>query len=285
MSELTHDHLAGEDSDVTVSIDTEGRVFRPLLAIVGAVVDEAKWRFDGDGLSVRAVDPANVCMVELDAPASAFESYECDGELVVGYNHTTLRAPLQNARYGKQSSDDVSLSVESRYTNVAVRRPFDHSTLNHTRRVATIDPDSIRQEPDLPSIDYPWRATVDVDALKAAVDYAKDAYGRKHRHITIQESDGELCIEGHGETDDDVFTFDAPAIEQSADGVTDPEGAASMLALDYVTDTVGSLKRGLVDTVTIEWADEYPVALDFERERDGETVYSGRFMQAPRVQS
>jgi len=41
---------------------------------VSVLVDECKVRLDGDGLSIKAVDPANVGMVELDIPADSFES-------------------------------------------------------------------------------------------------------------------------------------------------------------------------------------------------------------------
>ncbi|PSQ23892.1 DNA polymerase sliding clamp, partial [Halobacteriales archaeon QS_9_67_17] len=49
------------------------------LDSVSVLVDECKIRLEEEGLSIRAVDPANVGMVDLSLSAAAFESYETDG--------------------------------------------------------------------------------------------------------------------------------------------------------------------------------------------------------------
>ena len=64
-----------------VSADTLGAA----LDSVSVLVDECKIRLDEEGLTIRAVDPANVGMVDLELSATAFESYETDGG-VIGVN-------------------------------------------------------------------------------------------------------------------------------------------------------------------------------------------------------
>ena len=63
------------------SVDT----LQDTLDPVSALVDECKIRLNEDGLSIRAVDPANVGMVDMSLAKSAFESYEADGG-VIGVN-------------------------------------------------------------------------------------------------------------------------------------------------------------------------------------------------------
>jgi len=55
------------------------------LDSISVLVDECKFRLDDDQLGVRAVDPANVGMVDLTLSPGAFESYSADGG-VIGLN-------------------------------------------------------------------------------------------------------------------------------------------------------------------------------------------------------
>ena len=54
----------------TVPVETLQDAIEP----VSALVDECKIRLNDDGLSIRAVDPANVGMVDMSLAKSAFES-------------------------------------------------------------------------------------------------------------------------------------------------------------------------------------------------------------------
>ena len=53
-------------------------VLKQMVGILQSTVGEVKMVFDKDGLTVRAVDPAHIAMVELVAEASVFDSYEAD---------------------------------------------------------------------------------------------------------------------------------------------------------------------------------------------------------------
>ncbi len=55
------------------------------LDSVSVLVDECKIRLNEEEFAIRAVDPANVGMVDLSLAAAAFESYEADGG-VIGVN-------------------------------------------------------------------------------------------------------------------------------------------------------------------------------------------------------
>ena len=63
---------------------------------VSALVDDCKIRLNEDGLSIRAVDHANVGMVDMSLAKSAFESYEADGGVIEG--QTTLDGDVVRER-------------------------------------------------------------------------------------------------------------------------------------------------------------------------------------------
>ncbi|OTE98882.1 DNA polymerase sliding clamp, partial [Halorubrum sp. SD612] len=113
--------------------------FQDALDSVSVLVDECKIRLNEEELSIRAVDPANVGMVDLTLEAAAFESYEADGG-VIGVN----LARLEDIAGMANSGDLIHLELdeETRKLHIEI------DGLSYT--LALIDPDSIRQEPDIP---------------------------------------------------------------------------------------------------------------------------------------
>src|SRR4030065_1182139 len=84
---------------------------------VSTLVDEAKLKLTPDGISVRAVDPANVAMVSLDLAGDAFDSFEAtDGEL--GIDLTKLNGIMEMADKG----DSIDLDLDETADKLIVRR-------------------------------------------------------------------------------------------------------------------------------------------------------------------
>lgn len=279
----TQAQLFGEPSGNNVTIETSGRVIRPLMSIPSALVDEAKIRFEAGGLSIRAVDPANVGMIEVTAHPSAFEAFDLGDEaFVTGMNLDRFESQLANARMGKTTDDLVSLDVDGTRTLVTTEREYTLTTLTQTNEVLNIDPDSIREEPEIPDLGLPCEATVDVGALTDALD----SVNRVADHATVRERDGELVIAGEGD-DDHTGEYGTVANFGEIVGVRDEEsfegGEWSRFSLDYLRDMADGLKSGKVDDVTLVWGDEFPIRLEFERTIDEETAYEGAYFLAPRI--
>ena len=78
----------------------DAETLRTALDSVGVLVDECKIHLNEDGIAIRAVDPANVGMVDLALDSAAFESYEADGGLV-GVNLTRLFEIAKMANSGQ----------------------------------------------------------------------------------------------------------------------------------------------------------------------------------------
>jgi len=61
------------DPDIGVGMIINATTLQETLDTVGALVDECKIHLDEDGIRIRAVDPANVGMVDVTLDASALE--------------------------------------------------------------------------------------------------------------------------------------------------------------------------------------------------------------------
>ncbi len=241
-----------------VSADTFGTA----LDSVSALVDECKIHLNEEGLAIRAVDPANVGMVDLTLAADAFESYEADGG-IIGVNLDRL-----DDIAGMASGDQpihLELDEETRKLHIQI------DGLEYT--LALIDPDSIRQEPDIPDLDLPARIVVegrDVNRAVKAADMVSD-----HIALGVDEEEELFYVNAEGDTDD-------VHLELDRDDLIDltPGPARSLFSLDYLKDMNKAIPTD--GEVTIELGEEFPVKLHFEiAEGNGEVTY----MLAPRIQS
>jgi len=62
----------------------ESDKLKEMIEAVSSIVDEGKLNLSSDGISIKAVDPANVAMVSLNLNSDAFEEFNAsEGELGV----------------------------------------------------------------------------------------------------------------------------------------------------------------------------------------------------------
>jgi len=126
-----------------------------ILRALRATVDEVRVKIDETGIRVRAVDPANIAMDDLDLSASAFESYDATPG-VIGVDLDRLWDPVSLANKGDLVQ--LHLDTESRKLVVAVT--------GLEFQMACLDPATIRSEPTLPELELPASVTVDRDTLR-----------------------------------------------------------------------------------------------------------------------
>ena len=235
---------------------------RDALDSVSVLVDECKIRLNEDDLSIRAVDPANVGMVDLTLDAAAFESYEADGG-VIGVNLSKLEDFV-----GMANSDQlVELELDEETRKLQIRIEGLTSTL------ALIDPDSIRQEPDIPDLDLAAEIVLEgaqLDRGIKAADMVSD-----HVRLRVDDEEEAFHIQAQGDTDDVDFQLDAADLIDLTSGTAD-----SLFSLDYLKDMNKAIPKDA--EVTMELGEEFPVKLHYRiAEGQGNVTY----MLAPRIQS
>ena len=232
------------------------------LDSVSVLVDECKIRLNEEEFAIRAVDPANVGMVDLSLAAAAFESYEADGG-VIGVNLGRLEDIAGMANSGDLIH--LELDEETRKLHIQI------DGLSYT--LALIDPDSIRQEPDIPDLDLPAEIVLEGSQLGrgiTAADMVSD-------HIALRvDPDAEaFYIEAEGDTDDVDLKLDSDDLIDLTAGAAD-----SLFSLDYLKDMNKAIPNST--EVTAELGEEFPVKLHYEfAEGLGQVTY----MLAPRIQS
>jgi proliferating cell nuclear antigen len=241
-----------------VSADT----LQATLDSVGVLVDECKIHLGEAGVEIRAVDPANVGMVDLALDTAAFESYEADGG-VIGVNLVRLKdiAGMANA----DQLVHLELDEETRKLHISI------DGLEYT--LALIDPESIREEPDLPELDLPAEIVIegrDIDRAVTAADMVSD-----HIELGVDDTRNVFYVKAQGDTDDVHLELNAEDLIDLSVGA-----ASSLFSLDYLDDMNRAIPKDA--EVTTELGEEFPVKLHFDiAEGQGRVTY----MLAPRIQS
>ncbi len=241
-----------------VSADT----LQAALDSVSVLVDECKIHLNEEGLEIRAVDPANVGMVDMTLEASAFESYETDGG-IIGVNLARLEDIAGMGDAGQLVH--LELDEETRKLHISI------DGLEYT--LALIDPDSIRQEPDLPDLDLPAHVVVegrDIARSVKAADMVSD-----HIALGVDAADELFYVDAEGDTDDVHLELDEGDLIDLTAG-----DAHSLFSLDYLKNMNKAIPKDA--EVRMELGEEFPVKMHFDfAEGQGNVTY----MLAPRIQS
>lgn len=228
------------------------------------LVHEAKLHFDEDGVRVICVDAANVAMLgPCQLHPRAFEHYEPTGSVTIAIDLTKLINRLGPADYSQPVEFEIDMET----------RHFRLSYGAAETTIAMIDPESVRNEPDVPGLDLPNMVTLTGEKLSDAIDVVDMVSD----HIDVLgDVDGRCVVfRGRGDTDDATVTYSDEDVLDS-DVVENHE---SKFSIDYMR----ALAKPIPDDaeVTIHFGDEFPI-------RMGWSMFDNAFdvtqTLAPRVQ-
>jgi proliferating cell nuclear antigen len=235
---------------------------KTVLSSLRALVDEARIRVTEDGLTVRAVDSANVAMDDLELKTAAFESFEASPG-TLGLNLDRLADPVRLA--SKDALVQLFLNPESGKLIVVV------DGLRYS--MACLDSKTIRTEPTLPEFDLPAAVTVDRDALHRGVK-AADLVA-DHVRLRMEAGADTLVIKAEGDTDAVTLELDGDDIEDLVAGE-----ASTLFSLDYCKKLVRTTPAGT--PVTLDLGEDFPLILSYEL-ADGDGTIAR--MLAPRIET
>jgi len=76
------------------------RLFSDIISIISELVTEVRIKVTKEGLSLTAVDPANVAMVHFRMPSDLFSEYQLEKDEILGINLDNLKAVLRRCKPG-----------------------------------------------------------------------------------------------------------------------------------------------------------------------------------------
>jgi proliferating cell nuclear antigen len=238
----------------------KAEVLKTVLDAVQTLVDEAKIQCTAEGISLKAVDPAHVAMVELSLGKGAFEEFKAD-ELEMGIDLDKLKDILKLAGSG----DTIGLE----YKEDTHRLVF---TIGHlTRRMSLVDTSSMT-DPKVPNLNLPSKVTLAAGELQQGIK-ASEAVSD---HIALVAEGDKFELQADGDTDQVNLTLDGDALIK----IEAAEQSRSLYSLDYLANMAKVVKAG--DAITLNLGTDYPVKMEFDiADGHGHITY----LLAPRIES
>jgi len=223
--------------------------------IISDLVSDVRIKVNEFGMSITAMDPANVAMVGFKLPKSSFSRFELDSE-VLGINLDDFKRILR--RCGAAGSLVLEKKDNILEINISdrIQRKF---TLN------LIEIES--EDKEMPTLEFSSKVEINSADLVDAVEdcsVVADACG-----LTIQ--DGKFIIEAKGlNSARSEFSGDEADIQA--------ENCKSRYSLEYLQKFMKGAK--LCEKAILKFAEDHPLRMDFRTE-DLELS----FILAPRVET
>ena len=234
-------------------------LLKDAIASLAVIVDEVRFRIKPEGISVKAVDPANVAMVTFELGSSAFDEYSAD-ECEIGIDLNKITDLMGIADKG----DLVRMELEEENHKLLI----DVGGLSYT--LSLLDPSTIRAEPRVPQLELPAKVVMNGSDLRHAVKAAE----KISNHMLMGVSGDTFFMEAKGDTDQ-------VRLEMNRDQLIDLKSgeASSLFSLDYLTDIAKPTNK--VNEVSLSLGKDFPVIIDFEIANGAGRI---SYLLAPRIE-
>ena len=227
--------------------------------MISELVTEVKVKVSEFGLSITAMDPANVSMVGFKLPKSVFSQFESENT-TLGINLDSLKKILKRAGAGSSLIMERKENLLGIQIQDKIKRSFDLSLIDIESEDIDFDAKVGRME---------FTARVELDSIDF-IDVVEDAIVVADACAFIIK-DGKFIIEAKG--------LNSARAEFSGDEAKiNAENCKSRYSLEYLQKFLKGAK--VSDKTLIAFADDHPLRLDFSS--NGMSV---SFILAPRVET
>jgi len=240
-----------------LQLQVKSEVLKDIINVLSTLLNEAKMSISPEGMSVRAVDPAHVSMVEMDIKSEAFVVYEAT-EMSIGLDILKLKNILKLSKSG----DLIEIIHDEEHNTLVFKLN------NVTRRMALVDTSSM-SDTKSPNLDHPAQVVIQTEELVRGIKAAEDV----GTFISLTVTPELFQLKSTGDSD----SVDLKVPKDSLVELACVDKLESMFSLDYFSKMV---KSSSSDSVTLKIGADFPVKIEFDiAEGSGHVTY----LLAPRV--
>ncbi len=231
------------------------KLFSDIISIISELVTEVKIKVTNEGLSLNAVDPANVAMVHFNMPSDLFSEYSLEKPEILGLNLDSLRAVLRRCKPGssltlQKSENILKLGIQDR-----IKRDFS---------LALLDIDV--EEKEMPQWEFNSVIKLNSDSL---VEVLEDCTVVSDACTFIAESN-KFIVE--------AFGLHSARAEFSSDEIEiHSASSTARFSLEYMNKFAKGAK--ISNRAQLSFSNNHPLRLDF---MTGNIMLS--FVLAPRIE-
>ena len=230
--------------------------FSEIISIISELVLEVRLKVNKEGMSILAIDPANVAMVSFKLPNTAFSQFEIEREEVLGVSLESLKAVLRRCSSGSvlimgKKENELKIEITDK-----IRREFN---------LALIEIEG--EEKQIPNLDFVSRVEMSSSDFSEAIEDC----GVVADSCSFVTEAGKFIIRAKGSLNSFKSEFTDEIKIQA-------QNANAKYSLEYLQKIVKATK--ITDKVIISFGNDYPLKLDFNT-----PLIELGFILAPRVES
>jgi proliferating cell nuclear antigen len=231
------------------------KILGDIVSIISELVVEVKIKVNQEGMSLTAIDPANVAMVYFKIPNDLFSEFGVEKEEVLGINLDNLKAVLKRCQLGsslilEKVESSLKLTIQDR-----IKRDFS---------LALLDIDA--EEKEVPKWEFKSVIKLDSSTLSEVIEdcaIVADA-------CTFQAEPNKFIVEAHG--------LNSVKVEFSSDELEIySDRSMARFSIEYLNKFIKGAK--ISSRATISFSDNHPMRIDFPT---GNVMLS--FVLAPRIE-
>jgi len=233
------------------------KLFSEIVSIISEMVLEVRIKVNREGMSILAIDPANVAMISFKLPSSAFSEIEVENEEVLGVSLDSLKAVLRRVKTGSvltitRQENELKLLIQDK--------------INKEFNLALIEIEG--EEKEIPSLEFVSKIEMpSLDFAEAIEDCSVVADSCSF----VSEPD-KFLINAKGSLNSFKSEFTGDAIDIQA------QEANSKYSLEYLQKMIKATK--ITDKLKINFSTDYPLKLEFTT-----PFIELSFILAPRVET
>ena len=237
-----------------IRLENPGMLTR-VIEIISELVTEVRLKVNEEGLSITAMDPANVSMIKFILPKNSFSKFESEDE-VLGINLDNFKRIL------KRSSAGSSLILERRENMLNIQI---HDKIKRNFNLSLIEVES--EEKDMPNLEFSSLVELNSSDL---IDSIEDC-------IVVSDSCSFIIKEGK-------FVIEASGLNSAMSEFSGDEArivaenCKSRYSLEYLQKFIKASK--LTEKTTLRFANDHPLKMDIK-----DSFLSISFLLAPRVET
>ncbi len=231
------------------------KILSDVISVISELVTEVKIKVDKQGLSIVAIDPANVALVALNIPSSAFSAFEVNDE-VIGISLDSLKSVLRRCSIGSSLMMQTDENVLKLEIQDKIKRTFSLALINIEAENKAVPTLEFSAKIEMSSLDFS-EAVEDCAVVADACSFAL--------------KEGKFLVEAKGlNSAKNEFSSDEIKIEGN--------NSKARYSLEYLQKFAKACK--LADRVRVNFSDDYPLRLEFNTQQMALV-----FILAPRVES
>lgn len=243
----------------------EPKLLSDIIAIISDLVLEVRIKVNKGGMSIVAIDPANVALVSFKLPSEAFSQIEVEEE-VLGVSLDSLKSVLRRISPGSS----LVLQTEENTLKIQIQ-----DKIKREFKLSLIEIET--EEKTIPNLDFTSKVEIlSIDLAEAIEDCSVVADACSF----ISQPD-KFTIEAKGSLNSAKSSFSSDEVkievkETGKEGVK--EGIKSRYSLEYLQKFIKATR--LTEKTIINFSDDYPLKLEFKTPR-----MELAFVLAPRVET